>query len=194
MKLIAGLLEAKFRLARHYLEWCVRGPVIEACTAISAMAQEEYGQARVLRGLLDNEYTTSGIQLPDLVAAPAETWIDLICLAALFDPAITRILEAGTDANLALGRRAGKIVQEERFHEVFASQWFVLLGQEPATRSLLMQQTQLLRSQILLWLEQLNAPLQQFAKRPCENEMSVPDAWNRYVDGLLHKATAVTVH
>ncbi|RAQ94123.1 Phenylacetic acid catabolic protein [Thermogemmatispora tikiterensis] len=186
VRLVATLVAAKRRLARHYLEWCVRGPVLEASTAVSAMAQEEYGQARVLAGLLDEEGLQTGLSLPAPVLQPAPCWISLICLAALFDTAVTEALAAAARYSPSLARRVAKILQEESFHQLFAQQWLQLLGQEAALRPRLLQQVEQLRTPLLSWLEQLDQLLSKAvpARANCSRAAA---AWQQGVTDWLRQ-------
>nr|BBH92121.1 hypothetical protein KTA_03200 [Thermogemmatispora argillosa] len=186
VKLVATLVAAKRRLARHYLEWCVRGPVLEASTAVSAMAQEEYGQARVLAGLLDGEGLQTSLSLPALVLQPAPCWISLICLAALFDTAVTEALAVTARYSPSLARRVAKILQEESFHQLFAQQWLQLLGQEAALRPRLLQQVEQLRAQLLPWLEQLDQLLSE-AVPAREQSAQAAVAWQQRMADWLRQ-------
>jgi|GEM_PF-4836247 1,2-phenylacetyl-CoA epoxidase catalytic subunit len=188
LPLVATLVAAKQRLARHYLEWCVRGPVLEASTAVAAMAQEERGQAAVLRGLLDQASGPRGIALPMAVVDRAATWVDLIVLAALFDSAITYVLATVAGIWPVLSRRAGKILQEEQFHQMFADRWFVLLGRDLAVGPLLRQQAARVRVQVQQWLDQIDTLLQQHS--PGLAAESTVAVWGRHIDALFAEASS----
>ncbi|MBE3566792.1 MAG: phenylacetate-CoA oxygenase subunit PaaI [Thermogemmatispora sp.] len=186
VRLVATLVAAKRRLARHYLEWCVRGPILEASTAVSAMAQEEYGQARVLAGLLDEEGLQTGLSLPAAVLQPAPCWISLICLAALFDTAVTEALAAAARCSPSLARRVAKILQEESFHQLFAQQWLQLLGQEAALRPRLLQQVEQLRAPLLPWVEQLDQLLSETAVAHGQSAQAAA-AWQQRITDWLRQ-------
>ena len=49
-RLVASIVAVKFDLARIYTDWSVRGPKLEASTAVTAMAQEEAFHEAFFRG------------------------------------------------------------------------------------------------------------------------------------------------
>lgn len=132
--LLVALAEFKRILGFQYASWCVRGPSIEANIALAGMAQEEMGHAMVLAGLLGEDFKHA-VPSKDTVVSwtrwseqtvgsspltMIESWPEMIVTCLALDAAATATLEAlKSSAYLRLAQRAGKMLQEERFHLTF---------------------------------------------------------------------------
>ena len=133
--LIAALVETKQFLGFQYAAWCVCSPSLEANIALAGMAQEELGHATVMGGLLGDDprqavpdkdeqvsWTKWSRASPDRAAvAMIDDWPQMIMTCLAREAAATATLEAlkhATDSRIT--SRARKMVQEERFHLMFA--------------------------------------------------------------------------
>jgi ring-1,2-phenylacetyl-CoA epoxidase subunit PaaC len=145
--LVHSLAENKKLLGRRYSEWAVGGPTLEAAIALSAMAQDELGHARVLYGLLeelrglpatgDTDWTVEGWGL-SVVRRPFETWAHLIGAVVFLDAALTTLVEAATTSAFPpLRRRTRKMVEEERYHALYGFHWLERLARIAPIRSVL---------------------------------------------------------
>lgn len=144
--LLVALAEFKQILGFHYAAWCVRGPSIEANIALAGMAQEEVGHALVLGGLLTDDFKHavpskdtvvtwlrwSEHSGSSAVSTMIESWPEMIVTCLALDAAATATLEAlKSSTYLRLAQRAGKMVQEERFHLTFAIETARAFGTMP---------------------------------------------------------------
>jgi 1,2-phenylacetyl-CoA epoxidase catalytic subunit len=133
--LVASIVAVKFDLARIYTHWSVRGPKLEASTAVTAMAQEEAGHARVLAGLL--EPAAPG-HVVESLRAPIVSWPQMVGTAGPADIGVARLTRVlASCGHQQLRSRMGKMSQEEAFHEAFFRGWSELLKAEsgPVERS-----------------------------------------------------------
>jgi 1,2-phenylacetyl-CoA epoxidase catalytic subunit len=130
---VAAVADTKFFLGRRLAEWCVGAPELESAVACAAVAQEELGHARVLYPLLaelplrtplvplERELDRAQVLCPEFCRKPWQTWPEAVVGLAAVDTALTVALRcATTSAHEELARRAARIVEEERFHAVFA--------------------------------------------------------------------------
>jgi len=132
-RFVVCLADSKFFLGRRLAEWSVGAPELESAVACAAVAQEELGHARVLYPLLadlpsplslgglEREHDRAQVFCPAFLTRNWETWPELVVGLAVTDTALTTALEsAASSAHGELARRACRIVDEERFHAVFA--------------------------------------------------------------------------
>lgn len=126
---IASIVEVKLDLARIYTAWSVRGPKLEASTAVTAMAQEEAGHARVLGGMLGTEARGQAVES---LRQPIDSWPQMLGVVGPADVAVGRLAAIlASCPHQQLRSRAGKMRQEEIFHEAFFLGWSKLLLAEP---------------------------------------------------------------
>lgn len=143
--LVVSLADSKFFLGRRVAEWCVGAPELESAVACAAVAQEELGHARVLYPLLTDlplPRPLAGLEreddraerfCPGFLTRRWETWPEAVVALAVTDTALTTVLESTTGSvHEELARRACRIVEEERFHAVFAWGRLRALGQGPS--------------------------------------------------------------
>jgi ring-1,2-phenylacetyl-CoA epoxidase subunit PaaC len=134
--LMFRLADDEFVLAERYTEWQVRAPTLESDLAVSNIAQDELGHARLWYDLLEDfGYEESDLlweRDPDdfkhstLVELPfAEgDWADCIVRGYLYDVAEHLQLEALVDTSYPrLADRVGKVLREEEYHREHASNW-----------------------------------------------------------------------
>jgi ring-1,2-phenylacetyl-CoA epoxidase subunit PaaC len=124
--LAAAVVAVKEDLGWMYTDWSVRTPTLESSTAVTAMAQEEVGHARVLGGLVPDG--VAGEPIPCL-RDQAPTWPELIGIVTPVELALAELTRALADCRHDLLRsRTRKMADEERFHELFVEGWSNLLG------------------------------------------------------------------
>jgi ring-1,2-phenylacetyl-CoA epoxidase subunit PaaC len=163
-RLVVSLADTKFFLGRRVADWSVGAPELESAVACAAVAQEELGHARVLYplladppsdppvGSLEREEDRTVRFCPQFLTRPWGTWPEAVVGLALVDTALTVALASATaSAHEELARRATRIVEEERFHAVFAwGRLRALLagGSARRTEALLVERLQ----EVLEWL------------------------------------------
>ncbi len=136
---IVALSDTKLLLGYHYGEWTFGPPAIEAGIAACSMAQEEFGHARLLNGILKREFDLEIDPLNDtrpseafasiaFLDHPFQSWADLVAANAVVDQALSFVLTAFVDAGFEpLARVAPKMLLEERFHHDHAAGWVRLM-------------------------------------------------------------------
>jgi phenylacetate-CoA oxygenase PaaI subunit len=156
------LADSKHLLGLRYGEW-IGAPVIEASIAAVAMAQDEFGHARLFYGLL-NEFHQAGI--PEREEAPSEYrnmevldrafpgWMDFVAANTLIDGALSVQLEALRDSSyLPVRRMIAKITQEEAFHRQHAKGWVLRIARAGGkAKSELERAIKRIWEPVLLWL------------------------------------------
>lgn len=145
--LLYRLADDEFVAAERYTEWQVRSPTLESDLALSNIAQDELGHARLWYDLLEDfEYTESDLvwerdasewRHSTLVERPFDegNWADVIVRSYLYDEAEFIRLEALEDSTYPRIRdRIQKIIQEEDYHREHASNWMERLAENDAGR------------------------------------------------------------
>jgi len=132
---LVTLADTKLLLGYHYGEWTFGPPAIEAGIAACSMAQEEFGHARLLNGILKREFDLVIDPLEDtrvptefasiaFLDRPFETWADVVAANAVVDTALSLELRAFRDGTFEpLARVVPKMLLEERFHWTHAEGW-----------------------------------------------------------------------
>ena len=134
--LMFRLADDEFVLAERYTEWQVRAPTLESDLAVSNIAQDELGHARLWYDLLEDfgyeeadllwERDPGDFRHSTLVELPfAEgDWADCIVRGYLYDVAEHLRLEALVDTSYPrLADRVGKVLREEEYHREHAANW-----------------------------------------------------------------------
>ncbi len=142
---VVALSDTKLLLGYHYGEWTFGPPAIEAGIAACAMAQEEFGHARLLNGILKREFDLEVDPLND-TRAPAEfasiafldrpfaSWADVVAANAVVDYALSLALSAyDGSAFEPLAKVVAKMLMEERFHFAHAEGWVRLMEERGGT-------------------------------------------------------------
>lgn len=136
---IVALSDTKLLLGYHFGEWTFGPPAIEAGIAACSMAQEEFGHARLLNGILKREFELeidplNDARPPTALASIAfldrsfENWADLVAANAVVDQALSLMLSAFVDSRYEpLARVTEKMLLEERFHYAHAEGWVRLM-------------------------------------------------------------------
>lgn len=133
--LILVLADSKRLLGYRYAEWMLGAPELESGIALSSMAQDEWGHARLLYALLkefddDVDALEHGREAEayrniEVLDSEAPSWPDAVALMAVVDPALTVQLEAlRGSAHEPLRQRVEKLLDEERFHVAHGQAWF----------------------------------------------------------------------
>ncbi len=123
-------------LAERYTEWQVRSPTLESDLAISNIAQDELGHARLWYDLLEDfgyteaelifERDPADFRHSTLVERPFETgdWADAIVRGYLYDVAEELRLSALEDTSYPrIADRVAKIMSEENYHREHSQNW-----------------------------------------------------------------------
>lgn len=134
--LLFSLADDEFVLAERYTEWQVRAPTLESDIALSNIAQDELGHARLWYDLLEEfGYTESELLFErnpaDFTHAalvelpfPKGDWADAVLRSYLYDTAEQLRLDALEDTSYPrIADRVGKITSEESYHREHAQNW-----------------------------------------------------------------------
>ncbi len=170
------LADTKHLLGLRYGEW-LGAPAIEASIASVAMAQDEFGHARLFYGLL-REFHEAGI--PEREEVPSEyrnfegldrvwdSWLDFIAANVLVDGALSVQIESLQNSSYVPVRRmVAKILQEEAFHHQHARGWLLRLAREGAKP----------KAELEKALKRIWEPLLQWLGRPgSEHERALVEA------------------
>jgi phenylacetate-CoA oxygenase PaaI subunit len=146
--LLLSLADNKRLLGMRYSEWLLGAPTLEAGIACSAMAQDEWGHARILYAMLKDfgedpgrlehrreagEYLNS-----ELLDEPPAEWTGLVALNFLLDAALSVQFESLRDSRFEpLHYKVRKVLEEERFHFEHGRGWVARMTQTPAGREAL---------------------------------------------------------
>lgn len=136
---LLALADSKRFLGIRYAEWCDGAPTLEASVAASAMAQDELGHSRALLPLLKDfqdvdpaipdEATRDRYSAVAYLDQPFATWPTFVAANILIGGALTIALEAARASRyVPLRTRAGKILEEERFHWLHGEGWLKRLA------------------------------------------------------------------
>lgn len=163
-RLILGLADSKRLMGIRYSDWLLGSPSIETGIATSAMAQDEWGHARLLYAMLKDldidpvpvehdraasEYASVGAlddEMPD--------WAALVAAMCLVDAAITTMLESFAGGRFEPARgRVPKMLTEEEFHASLGAAWFKrLAATEGEARRLLTGSTESMLPELIAWV------------------------------------------
>lgn len=140
--LLRRLADDEFVAAERYTEWQVLAPTLESDLALSNIAQDELGHARLWYDLLmDFDYEESdliferghdGWRHSTLVERPFESgdWADAIVRSYLYDVAEEIRLEALAESSYErIASRVEKIQAEEGYHREHAENWLARLAE-----------------------------------------------------------------
>ena len=172
---LISLPDNKQFLGLRYAEWADGGPTLEASVSAAAMAQDELGHARSLHAVLrafpqvpsevyEKDLEREEYRQITFLTVPFSRWTDLIAVNFLFDTALTLLFEAATGSTFSpLRQRARKLVEEERFHHMYARDWFRRLAQAaPASRAALQEATDRIWTEALCWYGPPNGDMDRF--------------------------------
>lgn len=148
--LLRTMADDEFVLAERYTEWQVRAPTLESDLAISNIAQDELGHARLWYDLLvdfgateqdliweadPNEFRHATlVELPFDVTGEGD-WADAILRGYLFDVYEQLHLQALEGSSYPrIRNRVGKIQAEEEYHREHAQRWLERLCDDESGR------------------------------------------------------------
>ncbi len=145
---LLSLADNKRILGMRYGEWILGAPTLEAGIACSAMAQDEWGHARILYatlkdfgtdpGPLEHEREADAYLSSELLDASVEEWPDFLALNLLFDAALSVQVEALTNSRYEpIHFKTRKLLEEERFHFEHGRGWAQRLAETAAGRNAL---------------------------------------------------------
>lgn len=162
-RLILTLADSKRMMGIRYSDWLLGAPSIETGIAASSMAQDEWGQARLLYAMLKDlgidpvplehdrpaeEYTSIGA-LDD----PMPDWAALIAAMVVVDGGLSSVLASFAEGSYEAARsRVPKMIAEEEFHASLGSAWFRRLAASDEARQLLVAATERLLPPTLAWV------------------------------------------
>jgi phenylacetate-CoA oxygenase PaaI subunit len=161
-KFILALADTKRMLGIRYAEWCDGAPTLEASVAASAMAQDELGHSRALLPLL-KDFPDVDLSIPNeaprerysaiaFLDQPFATWPTFVAANLLIGGALTVALEAARESRyVPLRTRAGKILEEERFHWLHGEGWFKRLAADTKEGLDLAENVEMILPQALCW-------------------------------------------
>ena len=142
-ELLFRLADDEFVLAERYTEWQIFSPTLESDLALSNVAQDEYGHARLWYDILQDEfdYTEAEVlwerdptdflhsTLTEL-SFPEDGWGDVVVRSYLYDTAERLRLEALVDSSNDVVRdRVAKALGEEDYHREHAVSWLERLAE-----------------------------------------------------------------
>jgi ring-1,2-phenylacetyl-CoA epoxidase subunit PaaC len=145
---LLSLADNKRILGMRYGEWILGAPTLEAGIACSAMAQDEWGHARILYAtlkdfefepnVLEHERPADEYLNSELLDEPVTEWPDLLALNLLLDSALSVQVEAMTESSYEpILFKTRKLLEEERFHFEHGRGWAMRLGDTGAGRKAL---------------------------------------------------------
>lgn len=142
--LMVRLGDDEFVIAERYTEWQVRAPTLESDLALSNIAQDELGHARLWYDVLDDlghrekdllyERNPNDFRHATLAEVPFKSgdWADAIVRSYLYDVAEDLRLEALADSSFRMiADRVPKIREEETYHRQHAETWLERLVEHP---------------------------------------------------------------
>lgn len=155
------LADSKHVLGLRYGAW-LGAPVIESAIAANAMAQDEFGHARLFyhvvgefekAGVPPREESAAHYRNMEVLDAAFPEWTDFVAANALVDAALLVQLEALRGSRFQGFRKlVPKLVQEERFHIQHARGWLLqLAGANAQTKAELQASVKTLWEPVLCW-------------------------------------------
>ena len=141
--LLFRLADDEFVAAERYTDWQVRSPTLESDLALSNIAQDELGHARLWYDLLEDFGHTESTLIYE--RPPGEwrhntmselpfddgDWADAIVRTYLYDTAEELRLEALVDsAYPRISDRVEKVISEEDYHRQHAESWLSRLASD----------------------------------------------------------------
>jgi len=131
---VVALADSKRILGLRYSDWLLGAPSIETGIAASAMAQDEWGHARLLYAMLkdfgENPSEVEHDRAPEAYAnvpvldTPFSDWAGFVVANVVVDGAMTVALEGFAEGRYESARaRIPKMLSEEEFHRDMGLAW-----------------------------------------------------------------------
>ncbi len=140
--LMLTLADNKRLLGIRYSDWILGAPSVEAGIACSAMAQDEWGHARILYAMLrdfghdpsalEHERESDEYHSSELLDRDVASWEEFLALNFLWDTALSVQFEMLVESRYEpIHYKVRKLLEEERFHFDHGQGWTSrLLGAE----------------------------------------------------------------
>ena len=140
--LILALADNKRLLGIRYADWILGAPSVEAGIACSAMAQDEWGHARILYAMLrdfgyepsvlEHERACDAYYSSELLDRDVSSWEEFLVLNFLWDTVLSVQVEMLVESRYEpIHYKVRKLLEEERFHFDHGQGWaFRLLSAE----------------------------------------------------------------
>jgi len=134
-RLILTLADSKRLMGIRYSDWLLGAPSVETAIAASAMAQDEWGHARLLYAMLkdfgvdpmevEHDRPPEAYASVDGLDRSFEDWADVCAGIVVVDGALSVALGAfGRGRYSTAAGRIPKMLDEEEFHADMGSAWF----------------------------------------------------------------------
>jgi len=181
-RLVVALADTKRILGIRYSDWLLGAPSVETAIAASAMAQDEWGHARLLYAMLkdfgqdpmvvEHERSAQAYASADPLDRPFEDWAAVVAAVVLVDGALTVALDAFARGRFEPARsRIPKMLAEEEFHFGMGGAWFRRLAESGGEgRERLSQSVDAFLGRTLAWL----APDDEAHRRLAERGLTDP--------------------
>lgn len=132
---VLTLADSKRLLGIRYSDWVLGAPSLEANIATSAMAQDEWGHARLIYAMLkdfgddptsvEHDRDATEYANVDPLDGPMDDWAEVVAAMVVVDGALTVALEGFAAGRYEPARsRVPKMIAEEVFHRDLAHAWF----------------------------------------------------------------------
>ena len=132
--LLLALADNKRLLGLRYSDWILGAPSVEAGIACSAMAQDEWGHARILYALLrdfghdpsalEHERGADEYHSSELLDRDVASWEEFLALNFLWDTALSVQFEMLVESRYEpIHYKVRKLLEEERFHFDHGQGW-----------------------------------------------------------------------
>jgi ring-1,2-phenylacetyl-CoA epoxidase subunit PaaC len=144
--LILALADSKRMLGLRYSDRMLGAPSLEAGIAMSSMAQDEWGHARLTYALLsdfgdepkrlEHERSPGEYRSLDVLDRSFESWSEMIAGSLLIDTALTTQYAALSESRYRpVYNRVQKLLDEEGFHFQYAAGWTRRIAAAGAARA-----------------------------------------------------------
>lgn len=134
-RLVLTLADSKRILGIRYSDWLLGSPSVETAISVSAMAQDEWGHARLLYALLkdfgddpmeiEHRRRRTAYASVDGLDRPLDDWAAVVAAIVVVDGALTTVLEGLAAGGYEPARsRVPKMISEEELHGEMGAAWF----------------------------------------------------------------------
>jgi len=172
-RLIVTLADSKRMMGIRYSDWMLGAPSLETGISTSAMAQDEWGHARLLYAMLKDfgkdpvpmEHDRPASEYASIAPLDEEMpdWAALVAVMVLADGAITAMLRSFSVGTFAPARsRVPKMLAEEDFHSSLGAAWYRRLAEaDGEALALLSGATRAMLPALLAWVGADDAAMKQ---------------------------------
>jgi len=162
-RLILTLADSKRLMGLRYSDWLLGAPSIEAGIAVSSMAQDEWGHARLLYSMLkdlDEDPVAVEHDRPAEAYASVSSldqampdWAALVGAMVVVDGGLSAVLDSFAAGSYEAARnRVPKMLAEEEFHWSLGVAWYRRLAASVEAATLLRAATMRLLPPMLSWV------------------------------------------